>query len=138
MHERAPVSQDTSLDTLTTKPSNSPHRIEPVSSTCVPEGETGKSTCKLCLFFHTCSLSSGPLFSSTLLQQLALRGKQLDAGCPWKILESRQRKWSRYVCFHLFIVFLRISLSVKYSTALYFFIYPVHFYPFLLVPSEAR
>ena len=51
MHERAPVSQDTSLRTLTTKPSNSPHRIEPVSSTCVPEGETGKSSCKLCYSF---------------------------------------------------------------------------------------
>ena len=48
MHERAPVSQDTSPTSLTTQPSNSPHRIELVSSTCVPEGETGKSTCKLC------------------------------------------------------------------------------------------
>ena len=44
MHERAPVSQDTSPTSLTTQPSNSPHRIELVSSTCVPEGETGKST----------------------------------------------------------------------------------------------
>ena len=51
MHERAPVSQDTSLNSLTTKPSNSPHRIEPVSSTCVPEDETGKSKCKLCYSF---------------------------------------------------------------------------------------
>ena len=84
MHERAPVSQDTSRNTLTTKPSNSPHRIEPVSSTCVPEGETGKSTCKLCLFFHTCSLSSGPLFSSTLLQQeLKIEKKLLNDIFSW-------------------------------------------------------
>ena len=49
--------------------------------------------------------------------------KQLDAGCPWKILESRQEL--EQVCVFSFIcrflAYFRslISLSVKYSTALY-------------------
>ena len=103
-YARASTNQQgyTSLSFTYHQASNSPNRIEPVSLTCVLQGETGKSTCKLCLFFHTRSLSSNPLFSLTLLQELALRGKQLDAGCPWK---SRWRKWSRYVCFSLISCF---------------------------------
>ena len=67
MHEQAPVSQDTSPTSLTTQPSNSPHQIELVSSTCVPEGETGKSTFKFVLIFFIPAPFPLVLFPSQLI-----------------------------------------------------------------------
>ena len=136
MHERAPVSQDTSLKTLTTKPSNSPHRIEPVSSTCVPEGETGKSTCKLCYSFipapFLLALFSPKLFyNNWRCEEKAGRGLPLE-NFGVKTEEMEQVCVFSFICCFLMYFRSLISLSVQNSTALYLFIYPIYFTLFCL------
>ena len=139
MHERAPVSKETDLP-----PSLQTAHIESSLSlrhVCQRAKQVGQHV--NCVY----SFIPAPFLLALFSPQLFCNNWRCEEN-SWT-RTAHGRFWSQDrgngagMLFSFIFWFLMnfrslISLSVKCSTALYLFIYPIYFYPFLLVPSEAR